>query len=204
VPFQIIRRSDMKRLHKFLLFFISLIGLAVSVGIASQFYSIPLITDMIRETLTSSFWLNYVLAGYSAFICLCFFLLLLVALFSPNKSNNLILVKSKGKLQFTKQTIESAARYSFANLDGINFSKVRAKINRKPENTKIYVKLSLSDSSELVGLTENIQNKIESSLRLSLGIDIKSINIKVVEVTANNKVAKTEIDENTVSDPRVI
>lgn len=171
----------MKKSNKILLFFVSLVSLALSVNLLSSFYYIPFVTGMFNNYKALFPLLNNIFAGYTALMCLCFFLLLLAAVLSPVKSRDLVLVKSKGKLRFSQQAIESTVRCSFADVDGINFSKVRVKIDKQPENTKIYVKLSLSDTSRMAGVTETIQDKIESSLEASLGIAVKSIDIKVVE-----------------------
>lgn len=188
----------MKRSNKILLFFVSLVSLALSIGLLSLFYPNPI--PLVTGTIASFPLLIDVLAGYVALICLCSFLLLLLAVFVPLKSGYLLLVKSKGRLQFSKQAIESTVRCSFAEVSGINFSRVRAKLNKQPEKTRIYVKLSLSDTSKLAGITETVQDKIEASLAESLGVAVKSIDIKVVEFNAE---ARKENAEDTPKNSRV-
>lgn len=189
----------MKRSNKILLSFVSLVSLALSVGLLSLFYPNPI--PLVTGTIASFPLLIDILAGYVALMCLCSFLLLLVAVFSPLKSSYLLLVKSKGRLQFSKQAVESTVRCSFAEVDGINFSKVRAKLNKQPEKTKVYVKLSLNDTSKLAGITEMVQDKIEAALQASLGIAVKSIDIKVVEFNAEPKKENTE---DTLQNSRVV
>lgn len=184
----------MKKIDKVILFVVSLIGIGFSICTSSFFYPIPLIMEAIRSSPVFDTWLNYVIAGYNTFIGLVFFVLLLFSVFFPSRSNFLTIEKSKGKLIFSKKTVESVAHYSFKDLDGITFSEVRAKFSRHPDKTRIYVKLSVNNVDELVNLTETIQNKIESALQSSLNITVKFIIIKVVghnsgEITNDSRVA---------------
>lgn len=180
----------MKKPYKILLFVVSLTGFALSAGILSLFYSAPFVIDTIRAWQSLYPWFNGVFAGYIAFICLCFLLLMLAALFLPGNSNDLTLKKGRGSLLFSKQAVESTVRYSFADVAGINFCKVRAKLGRQPEKTKIYVKLSVSDTTKLVGLTQTVQDKIHSALKSSLSIEAQSIDIKVAESAPDNAARK--------------
>lgn len=175
----------MKKTEKVLLFVVSLIGIGFSVCISSSFYPIPLITKVIKSSPVLDTWLNYIFAGYNIFIGLCFFVLLLFSVFFPSRSNFLTIEKNNGKLIFSKKTVESVAHYSFNDLDGIISSEVRAKFNRHPDKTKIYVKLSINNATELIDLTETVQNKIESALQSSLNITVKSITIKVVRLSSS-------------------
>lgn len=176
----------MKKLDKILLAFISLIGICFSVCMLSIFYPIPYIHNIVMDSKAVMPWLNYVFAGYCIVICFLFFVLLIIALFSPKKSDYLVIGKDKGKIMFSKKTIESTVRYSFADLEEISFSSIKVRINKKPEKTKVYVKLSLNDIKGLAALTENVQERIASALQSSLAITAKSIAIRVTEYKQNN------------------
>lgn len=184
----------MKRLHRIILFVMSLAGFGLSIGLLSQFAAISFVNNIVNRFQIS--FVNDVFAVYSAVICLFSFLIVLFVLLYPNKSNDMVLKKDRGILRFSKQTVESTIRYSFMDVSGINFSKVKVKIKRQPEKSKVYVKLSLSDLGNLLELTETVQSRIESMLKSSLGINAKSINIKVAG--ANNEAAPVAEPENRV------
>lgn len=185
----------MKSFQKILLSLFSLIGLAFFAGVLSLLYGVPFTMDAAYVFITFYPWLDYFFAGFAGFMCVCFFLLLLFALFAPHKTNDLIVTKDRGRLMFSKQAVESAIRYSFTDVEGINLAKVRAKLSRQPEKTQIYVKLSVNDVSKLAGLSESVQKRIEAALGSSLGVTAKSIHIKVVEF---NK-AETTREESIVA-----
>lgn len=190
----------MRKLHKILLFIVSLAGLLFSAALLSLFYYIPMLTDAVTLFYQIFPLLHNAFAVYIVFAAFCFLLLALAALFSPKTSNYLILVKNGGRLQFSKQTVESTVRYSFADVDGVNLSDVKAVLGRTPEKTRIYIKLSLTDPTKLVELTETIKGKIESSLQTSLSITAKTINIKVVELVQGNEAHKKESAESQDTD----
>lgn len=185
----------MKKLHKILLFIVSLAGLLFSAAMLSLFYYIPVLTDTVTFIYHLFPLLHNAFAAYIVFVASCFLLLIFTALFSPKASNYLVVIKNGGKLQFSKQTVESTVRYSFADVDGISLSDVKAALGGTPEKTRIYVKLTLTDPTKLMELTETIKGKIESSLQSSLGITAKSINIRVVELAQDNKARKEESSE---------
>ncbi len=178
----------MRKIHKVLIFCISLIGIEFSVCAFALLYPLPFIATRVKETFALYAGVNYLFAACSAFLGLCFLILLLVALFYPSDSNFLILARSKGKIQISKKTIESTVRYSFKNMEAVHSSRIKVKINKNPDKTKILIRLSLSDTSDIVTLTETIQNNAEASLQRSLGLAIKSISIRVVTSNQSNVV----------------
>lgn len=180
----------MGRFSKILLFILSILSIAISISILSLFYPIPFISDALKNSQDFYPWLNIVFSGFCVLIALFCALLILIIILSPGKSDDLALIKNKGKLLFSKQTIESTVMYCFADVSGINYSKVMVKLNKNPEKTKIYVKLSLNDSERLVELTQTVQEKIESTLISSLGIVVEHINIKVIEFNTHYKPEK--------------
>lgn len=180
----------MRKPEKLLLFAVSLAGFGFSAVMLSLFYPIPVITDTVAAYRAFYPWLDNVFAGGAAFTCICFFLLLLVSLFFPDRPREMELAKSKGRLRFSKQAVESTISYSFAGMDGVNFSRVRAKIGRRPEKTRVYVRLSLNDPASLAELTETIQDKIASALESSLGITAKTIDIRTVELKTSGEARK--------------
>lgn len=203
----------MKKLHRILLLIVSIIGLGLSAMLTALLFVESFFLNAVRvirsvfpwlEAQTIELWMGGIIAGYIVFICLCFLLLLLLALFCPGKSNDLVLAKSKGSLRFSKQAVESAVRYSFADVSGVRLSRVRTKLDANPEKIKIYVRLSVDSPDGLLALTETVQSRIESALASSLGITVKSINIKVADSGPEKPTVKTENVESADNNSRVL
>ncbi|MCD7948045.1 MAG: alkaline shock response membrane anchor protein AmaP [Oscillospiraceae bacterium] len=175
----------MRTLYKILLIIVALICLIFSIGLLACYIPIPYLSDVI-STARMAQWLT----GFSIFLCALFLVLLLIGIFIPTKINQMTFPKEKGALQFSKRTVESTVRYSFADVDGIVSTKVRAKFGRQPEKTRIYVTLVVKDVTGLVQLSEIVQQKIEAILSASLDITVKSINIRVSEYRPNEPLRK--------------
>ncbi|MDR2939892.1 MAG: alkaline shock response membrane anchor protein AmaP [Clostridiales bacterium] len=193
----------MGRLYKVLLVFVLLVGLALSFCLLSQFYNIPAVSDIVGAYREGRLWPDYILAGFCIAIGALFLLLLVVVLIMPSKSNLLIIKKAKGELQFSKRTVESTARHSFSDLKGVNYSFVRVKLNKLPSKIKVFVRLSINDTNSLAGLTEAVQDKIASTLKSSLGIDVSQITVKVNELNSNY-VPPKDTGEEASDDIRVL
>ena len=170
----------MRKIYKILLIIVSLMGIGISVCITSFNNPASFIAKLLKGLPGFDLWSNYIFTGYHIMIGLGFITLLLLAVFIPGRNDFLMIKKSKGELSFSKKTIESAAHYSFKDLDGIAASKVKVKIARNPDKTKIHVKLTVNNINELLNMTETIQSNIESALQSSLSITVKSITVKVV------------------------
>ncbi|MCC8123222.1 MAG: alkaline shock response membrane anchor protein AmaP [Oscillospiraceae bacterium] len=176
----------MRTLYKILLIIVALICLFFSVVLLACYIPIPYLSDVL-STVQPAQWL----AGFSIFLCALFLVLLLIGIFLPTKVNHMNFPKEKGALQFSKRTVESTVRYSFADVEGIVSTKVRAKFGRQPEKTRIYVTLVVKDVTGLVQLSEIVQQKIEAILSASLDITVKSINIRVSEYRPNEPLQKS-------------
>jgi len=197
--------ANMRIVYKLLLSVVSVAGLIISLWILSWCTSIPYLSDTAHTFLSSYPWLSYVAAAFCIVLCVVFLLLLLTAILIPSRRTDLTFAQDRGLLQFSKQTIESTARYSFADIEGIVLSKVRTRIGRQPEKTRIYVKLAVSDSSKLMDLTQSVQQRIETALSNSLGITIKAIDIKVVEHRPDQENREhTAFSEPSVQNSRVL
>lgn len=186
----------MKRFEKVILFMIVAIGFAGAVCMFSLFYPLPFLSAWARERLDLQTLWSTVFAGYSFFVVLCFLILFIAVLLFPNRSEFLIIKKEKGRLMFSKRTIESTAQHSFADLDGIHLSKVRAKIHKQPEKTQISVRLSLNQTDEMLALTETVQARISAALQLSLGITVDSIIVKAAELSYENHSSQIKQNES--------
>lgn len=186
----------MRRFEKVILFIIVAIGFAGAVCMFSLFYPLPFLSDWSRERLNLQTLWSTAFAGYTFLIIICFLILFIAILLFPNRSEFLVIKKEKGRLMFSKRTIESTAQHSFADMDGIHLSKVRAKIHKHPEKTKISVRLSLNQTDEMLALTETVQDRISSALQLSLGITVNSITVKATELSYENQIYEIKKKES--------
>jgi len=167
----------MRALYKILLIIVSALCLVLSVCLLSAYLPIAYLSEGLLEYS----WIQQSLAGFCVFLCALFLIFLLVGIFLPARRNTIIFTSGTGSLQFSRKTLESTVRYSFADVDGIVAAKVRVQFGRQPEKTKIHVRLAVDAVTDLVSLTQTVQQRIEAALQSSLGIAVKSIHVRVVE-----------------------
>lgn len=185
----------MRTAQKILLFAVSLIGLAASGCVLSMVVEIPYLTELVGEYRDRFPWINGLFAGFIAALCLCFLLLLLTALLYPGETGGVMFRKANGALRFSRQAVESAVRYSFADIGGISYYRIRARTHGKPEKTTVRVRLAFTDPSRMLETTEDVQAKIEEALKTSLGITAKSVSVEVAGVSQDSGAeAKSRVD----------
>ena len=176
----------MRAMIKIILLVIAAAGLSPAICMGASFYPLPLITEWMQSIVNLYPALNNIFAGFSLLIGLVFLVMFFIVLFLPARLDFLTVKKEHGRLEFSRKAIESTVRCSFADLDEVQAAMVSAKLDRQPEKTKVYVKLSLNNVNEMLALTEKIQERIASALLLSLGTKISSITVKVIRLSSEN------------------
>lgn len=164
-----------------MLFAVSAAGLLLSVAAMSLFCPLGPVTDIVRDYRECWPAVDWIFAVFLALMCLCFLLAILLILFLPNRSDTLTFVKGRSLMQFSRKALEATVRYCIRDIPSICAVHVRVKIHRQPEKSKIDVRLTLDDSSELMNLAETCRDTIAESLKSSLGVDIQAIHIKITE-----------------------
>ena len=181
----------MKTIFKIILFAVSFVGLLCSILLAAQFFPIPLITNALAGYPQLLPLQEIIFSVFAAVTGLCFIALLPASLLIPGKSAGVIVARAGGMLRLSRQTVESTVRYSFADVGGIGYCHVKAKLKGAPEKTRIRIKLSFSDSERIAELTEIIREKTDGALKTSLGITARLINIEVLGIRRNGAPAVT-------------
>ena len=169
----------MNKFTKTLLFIFGLVSLLLSVLLLDQQLLNPFLANL-RESFPLLFTIT---AYFTLVLCVLFLGLMLYALFVPTLSNVLILKRDKGRLQFSRKTIESTARHSFADVAGVTVVVIKARIRKSSELSRVFVKLSMTSTQELAAVTELVQRRIEEAIENSLGIQAKSVVIRVAEAS---------------------
>lgn len=167
----------MKTIWKVFLFVIALFGMAMSVILLMQLYGIDPFAFM------GSSFSSLCLAAFAILTLVLYFVLLIVSIAMQGKIKDMAFPKEKGVLRFTKNAIESTVYQSFAAVEGIASARVRVKIKRRAEQSRVFVRLSVTDGRYLVNLSETVQHCIQDTLRESLGIEIAAIEVRVTKLT---------------------
>ena len=168
--------------NKILLIIASLIGILFTSSLVMLFFTIPFVSEIIRNYQRSYQWVNLSYVIFFVIIGICFIALFFIALFIPVKSSVVIAAKDRGTLRLSKRTIESTVRYSFADVYDIGYYKVKVHLNKDPGKIIINVKISFTNPDKIAELTDTIRTKVDNVLQTSLGLEVANININVLGV----------------------
>lgn len=182
----------MKFLSKIVLLAASLFGMAMSACLMLALLGIEPLAGMANYYLQRT--VSVICIGvFSALSFLLFFALLIVAIALRGKPKDMEFSKDKGHLRFSRQSIESAVYHSFSGIEGIANARVRVKIKRSAEQSRVLVRLSVTDGRFLLNLSERVQHCIEDTLRDSLGIEVAAIHVRVDKLTPSSAPAAETI-----------
>ena len=151
-----------------------------------RWIDITLITSAFEYILNTPVVSNILLA-----LSVIFILLSIKCIFFDTSSKDrdgmrdgIMLENDSGKLLISKDTIENLTNSVVKGFDSAEniVSKV---ILDKENNVKIDVTLFVHPEAVIKDLSINLQNRIKDAIKKSLDLDVKEINIKIKNITAN-------------------
>lgn len=179
----------MKILDRISLTIFSVIILIISLAtcfIISEWLEIPVIADLAERVLSNDVGgpISLALAIILALLALkCIFL----SSYSKEKTKEGILLENEsGKLLVSKDTIENLSTAVIRNFDSIETSSVRVDVDGE---NKISIFITLSVYSEVVikDLASKIQSNIKETVKKSLDLEIKEVNIRIKSINAKKE-----------------
>ena len=187
----------MKIIEKITLALFSNILLIISVLfclIIFGWLDIDIIHGMVKMGLANS-TISSIILG----VCVLFILLAIKAIFFDGSSDEddnckegIMLENESGKLMVTRDTLENLTNSvvkGFENTESIN-SKV---VLDDENNVRVNVNLTVKPGTIIKDLSNNLQNRIKETIKTSLDLDVKEINIRVKNITPKtNEATKKE------------
>lgn len=155
--------------------------------------SINTVTGIVSRTLNYGVGSKIVLG-----ISIAFILLAIKCIFfsSSNKEkseykNGILLENSDGKLLITKDTLENLVNTIVKSFDGAENAVARIELDNE-NNLKVFVNISVKENAVIKELSSNIQARIKEAIKTTSDLDVKEVNIKVMDVAP---VKKTVVQE---------
>ncbi len=143
-------------------------------------------------------WLdNTVISNIILGACIVFILLALKAIFFDGSSKEeerskegIMLENDSGRLMVTRETLENLTNSvvkGFENTENIN-----SKIYLDDEhNVRVLVTLTVKPGAIIKDLSNNLQAKIKETIKTSLDLDVKEVNIRVKNIAPKTNVNET-------------
>ena len=173
----------MKVLARIILFLLALCLLVGLLAVLSVFTAIPWLSDFVQDLTARYSWLTLAFS-IVLLACIAAAVLALILIVSvPTKRRLFILGRSAGKIEITRQSVESAAA---ASLDGIHEVKryqVQAKGSMRPGKLKLEVQAEpRSGEVNLDAMGQTVQQKLAHDLSHCLAIEPRHIKVRIQPV----------------------
>lgn len=100
--------------------------------------------------------------------------------------DGLLLENDKGRLLVSKDTIQNLTNGVVKGFEGAE--NISSKVVLDTENNlRVYVTLSIKPDAVIKDLSVNLQNKIKETIKRSMDLDVKEVNIKIKDVATAKK-----------------
>ncbi len=186
----------MKILEKIALALFSNIILVLSILICLIIFgwlNIDIIHEMVKVGLS-----NTTVTTTTLVICAALILLAIKSVFFEGESSEeerskegIMLENDSGKLMVTRETLENLTNSvvkGFENTENIT-SKV---ILDEENNVKVLVNLTVKPNAVIKDLSNNLQARIKETIKTSLDLDVREVNIRVKNIAPKQETAKKE------------
>lgn len=112
-----------------------------------------------------------------------------------NSKEGILLENDNGKLVVSRDTLENLTNSVSRTIKGVE-SVVSRVILDKENHLIIFINLLVKSDALIKDLSSGLQEKVKQTVKDSLGLDVKEVNIKIKNIT-NETVAKNEKAEKT-------
>lgn len=151
--------------------------------------------DVIHEMMTYAIS-SHTIASVILGVCVVFILLAIKCIFFDSNTTNqeknkdgILLENDSGKLMISRDTLENLANSvvkGFENTENIT-SKV---VLDKENNVTVLVTLSVKPDTVIKDLSNHLQSKIKETIKSSLDLDVKEVNIRVKNIAPKTEAVK--------------
>ena len=155
---------------------------------------INVVHGLVVEWLNNSI-ISKVVLGFS----IVFILLALKAIFFDGESkeeerskDGIMLENDSGKLMVTRETLENLANSVTKGFE--NTENVNSKIYLDDEhNVRVLVTLTVKPGAIIKDLSNNLQSRIKETIKTSLDLDVKEVNIRVKNIAPKSNINTSDM-----------
>ena len=147
---------------------------------------------------------NEIATNVTIGVCVVLLLLALKAMFFDSYSKEedqsregILLENDNGKLLVSRDTLENLATNVAKTANGVE-NVVSRVILDKENNLIIFINLLVQPDSLIKDLSSGLQEKIKQTVKESLGLDVKEVNIKIKNITSEKNEKADKQQEKTI------
>ena len=184
----------MKFLERFTLITYSLIILIVSVIVSLLIFNwmdFVTVTEMVDALLTGS-----VSSKITLGFCVVFILLSIKCMFFDEKSKEamkeaqgILLKNENGQLMISRETIDNIVKNTVSGFENVKQCNTKIEVNEENElNVTLF--LTINENVVIKELASNLQTKIKDEVKKVSDLDVREVNVKIVNFQENKKTEK--------------
>ena len=98
--------------------------------------------------------------------------------------DGILLQNDDGKLLITKETLKNMVNTAVAGFASVKSSQTKIILDRN-NDLSIILTIEVSDNAIIKELSNNIQSKVKETMKSSMDIDVKSMDIKVTNIVSS-------------------
>lgn len=181
----------MKFLERFTLIIYSYIILLIAIIsslLVFNWLNLDVITEMVKELITGDVSSKILLV-----VNVVFMLLSIKCIFFDEKSKEklkesqgILLKNENGQLMITKDTLDNMVKTAVSGFE--NIKECNSKINVNTENEiAITLYVVVKENVVIKELASNLQTKVKEEVKKTSDLDVKEVNVKIVNLEQINK-----------------
>lgn len=187
----------MKAVLRVLLFLITLVLLVGVAAILSLLVRIPWLSRFTVQSVLAYPWLTLAFAIVLAIFILATLVALVLIVAMPSKSGIYTLHRDMGKLEITRQSIESGAGITLDSFAEVKRYDVKALGDLSPGKVKLDIIAETKGTTNFETLGQQIQTRVAADLASSLGMEPGNVQVRMRPYTPHAR------DEKNSRVPRV-
>ncbi|MGF2384125.1 alkaline shock response membrane anchor protein AmaP [Lentilactobacillus otakiensis] len=188
----------MNRFTKFLIWVVGLIGIVQSAWLVGLVVPIDHVSSTIGKTAQTGTPSILVTAiAISVIVALVSLIMIITAICTPRKADQLRFKSSNGRLTISKSAIEKILQNRIMEQGNVNDVKVKLRLRTKNRVARVTVTAVDKLNQDLVQLGEEIQTIVTKQVQQLMDVEVKKVRVKVTPFETSNRRQKA-------SRPRVV
>jgi len=172
---------------KLLIWIVGLVGIAQSIWLVGLVVPIDHLSSTVNKTVqTGTPWILVTAVTIAAIVILVSIIMILTAIFSPQKADQLRFKSPNGRLSISKAAVEKILQTSIMEKGNVNDVKVKMQLHTKNRVARVNVTAVDKMNQDLVKVGEDIQTIVAEKVQQLMDVEVKKVRVKVTPFDASS------------------
>ena len=110
---------------------------------------------------------------------------------NDSRKDGILIENESGKLMVTRETLENLANSVVKGFENVENIASKVELD-KDNNVSVYVSFAVKPNAAIKELSANLQTRIKETIKSSLELEVKEVNIRIKNVTPKLEAMKEE------------